>query len=115
MFLGERVRVFRLSVGLGLVGVMIVIWPRLSVGGMMFQAAGLGVMMVLMASILRALVQIHVRQLVKTEHTAAIVFYFSLTATTLSLISLPFGWVVPDSARLIALISSVRSVPWLRS
>ena len=108
MFLGEQIRVFRLTaVGLGLFGVMIVIWPRLSVGAdELSSAAALGVFMVLMASILRSLVQIHVRQLVKTEHTAAIVFYFSLTATTLSLLSLPFGWVMPDTPRLIALISS---------
>jgi len=36
-----------------------------------------------------------VRKLVNTEGTAAIVFYFSLTATTLSLVTLPFGWVWP--------------------
>ena len=45
----------------------------------------------------RALVQIHIRQLVQTEHTAAIVFWFSMTASGLSLLTLPFGWVVPDA------------------
>ncbi len=96
--LGERVGVYRISaVGLGLVGVMIVVWPRLTLGDTgLSQAAGLGAIFVLVASLLRGLVQIHVRTLVKTEHTAAIVFYFSLTATTLSLFTLPFGWVIPD-------------------
>ena len=37
------------------------------------------------------------RTVVKTEHTAAIVFYFSVTATLLSLLSLPFGWVIPTA------------------
>jgi len=97
VMLGERVRIFRISaVALGLVGVMIVLWPRLSIGAeALGTAAGLGAVMVLGASILRALVQIHIRTLVKTEHTAAIVFYFSVTATVLSLLSVPFGWVVP--------------------
>ncbi|WP_299367015.1 DMT family transporter [uncultured Tateyamaria sp.] len=99
LMLGERVRIFRITaVGLGLVGVMIVLWPRLSIGtDALSTAAGLGAVMVLGASLLRAVVQIHIRTLVKTEHTAAIVFYFSLTATVLSLISIPFGWVVPST------------------
>jgi len=108
IMLGERVRLFRISaVALGLVGVMIVIWPRLSVdAGAMGAAGTIGALMVLGASILRALVQIHIRTLVKTEHTAAIVFYFSLTATVLSLLSLPFGWVVPAGTDLILLIGA---------
>ncbi|WP_108836688.1 DMT family transporter [Tateyamaria sp. Alg231-49] len=99
VMLGETVRLFRISaVALGLVGVMIVIWPRLSVDADTLGTAGtIGALMVLGASILRALVQIHIRTLVKTEHTAAIVFYFSLTATILSLFSLPFGWVIPSA------------------
>lgn len=104
IMLGERVRVFRISaVALGLIGVMIVMWPRLTVDTL-GTAASLGALMVLGASILRALVQIHIRTLVKTEHTAAIVFYFSLTATMLSLLSLPFGWVVPSTVDLVLLV-----------
>jgi len=99
VMLGERIRLVRISaVALGLVGVMIVIWPRLSVGrDMLSDAAALGALMVLASALLRSLVQIHVRTLVKTEHTAAIVFYFLLTATLLSLFSLPFGWVLPST------------------
>ena len=99
LMLGETVRFFRISaVALGLVGVMIVIWPRLSVDADTLGTAGtIGALMVLGASILRALVQIHIRTLVKTEHTAAIFFYFSRTATVLSLLSRPCGWVVPSA------------------
>ncbi|MEL6451594.1 MAG: DMT family transporter [Pseudomonadota bacterium] len=108
VMLGERVRLFRISaVALGLVGVMIVIWPRLSVDPETLGTVGtLGALMVLAASILRALVQIHIRTLVKTEHTAAIVFYFSLTATLLSLLSLPFGWIIPSPRDIVLLISA---------
>lgn len=108
LMLGETVRLFRISaVALGLVGVMIVIWPRLSVDTDTLGTAGMvGALMVLGASILRALVQIHIRTLVKTEHTAAIVFYFSLTATVLSLLSLPFGWVIPSTTDAVLLVGA---------
>jgi len=96
LLLGERVRLIRLSaVALGLVGVMIVIAPRLSVNQSYSDAASIGALMILAAAILRALVQIHVRRLVQTDSTSAIVFYFSLTATLVSLLSLPLGWAVP--------------------
>ena len=96
IFLGEKVRLFRLSaVALGLIGVMIVLAPRLSIGADVGTAATLGAIMVLVASILRALVQIHVRRLVQTDTTSAIVFYFSLTATCISLLTLPLGWIFP--------------------
>jgi drug/metabolite transporter (DMT)-like permease len=97
MFLGEEVRLFRISaVVLGMIGVLIVLAPRLSITP---DAAGtaeaLGAMLVLGGAVFAALAQVFVRKLVNTEKTAAIVFYFSLTATVLSLITLPFGWVWP--------------------
>lgn len=99
LLLGERVRLFRLSaVALGLVGVMIVIAPRLSLGESYSSAATWGAIMVLAASILRALVQVHVRRLVQSESTSAIVFYFSLTASILSLMTLPLGWAIPHAS-----------------
>jgi drug/metabolite transporter (DMT)-like permease len=107
LFLGERVRLFRLSaVALGLIGVMVVLAPRLSLDAdTLTQGVTIGAIMVLAASVLRALVQIHVRRLVQTETTAAIVFYFSLTATVLALLTYPLGaltgwdgleWVTPS-------------------
>ena len=94
LLLGERIRLVRISaVALGLFGVMIVLAPRLTVGGdTVTSAATVGAIMVLVASILRALVQIHVRRLVQTDHTAAIVFYFSLTASTIGLLTWPLAW-----------------------
>ncbi|MCW8844089.1 MAG: DMT family transporter, partial [Rhodobacteraceae bacterium] len=38
--------------------------------------------------------------------TSAIVFYFSLTATGLSLLTLPFGWVMPTSTEAVLLVSA---------
>ncbi|MCA8867621.1 MAG: DMT family transporter [Rhodobacteraceae bacterium] len=99
MFLGEQVRVFRLSVvALGLVGVLIVLSPRLSAmsGGVLDAREALGAMVVVTGAAFAALAQVFIRRLVITESTAAIVFYFSVTSTVLSLLTLPFGWVVPS-------------------
>ncbi|MFZ5964484.1 DMT family transporter [Thalassococcus sp. BH17M4-6] len=95
LLLGERLRAVRLSaVGLGLVGVLIVLWPRLTVEEA-DRAATIGVALVLASAVLRALAQIQIRRLVATETTSSIVFYFSLTATLMSLATLPFGWTWP--------------------
>ncbi|MEO0937573.1 MAG: DMT family transporter [Pseudomonadota bacterium] len=107
LFLGERIRLVRLSaVALGLVGVMVVVWPRLGGVEDWTQGAALGAVMILTASTLRALVQIHIRRLVQTESTASIVFYFSVTATLMSLLTLPFGWVWPSLAVTALMIGS---------
>ena len=70
----------------------------------MQDTATFGAILVLVATMLRAMVQILVRKLVHTEHTAAIVFYFSVTASVLSLMTLPFGWVVPSVNTVMLLI-----------
>ena len=109
MFLGEDVRLFRLgSVALGLVGVMIVLSPRLTVltGDAASHREAFGAMLVLIGAVSAALAQVFVRKLVMTENTSAIVFWFSLTATVLSLITLPFGWVWPTPAETAILIAA---------
>lgn len=107
MFLGEEVRLFRLSaVALGLAGVLIIVAPRLTVtqGDAISHAQALGAMLVLVGAIFTALAQVFVRKLVDTEGTPAIVFWFSVTATLLSFITLPFGWVFPGPQDLTILI-----------
>lgn len=108
MFLGEDVRLFRLScVALGLAGVLIVLSPRLTLlEGGASHAEAFGALLVLGGAVFAALAQVFVRKLVDTERTPAIVFYFSLTATVLSLATLPFGWVWPDPMEWVLLIGS---------
>ena len=108
MFLGEQVRLFRLTmVGLGMAGVLIVLSPRLAVdptGANTAQA--LGAVLVLLGAVCAALAQVFVRKLVQTERTAAIVFYFSITATLLSLLTLPWGWAWPTTGQTIMLVAA---------
>ena len=97
MFLNENVRAFRLSaVAMGMVGVLIVLSPRLSVGATLNTAETLGAVVVLMGAVLAALAQVFVRKLVATETTAAIVFWFTITSSVMALFTLPWGWVVPS-------------------
>ena len=105
MFLGEEVRAFRIgAVGLGLAGVLIVASPRLTVTSGAGSTEALGAMLVLFGAVCAALAQVFVRKLVDTERTPTIVFWFSLTATVLSLVTLPWGWVWPTPLDWVTLI-----------
>jgi drug/metabolite transporter (DMT)-like permease len=107
MFLGEDVRLFRLSmVGLGLLGVVIVLIPRFAAGAQVDLRSSLGAVVTLSGAACTALAMIFVRRLVHEERTSAIVFWFSVTSTVLGLLTLPFGWVLPD-ARTAALLVSI--------
>ncbi len=106
MFLNEDVRAFRIScVVLGLTGVLIVLSPRLSIlrdgAG---QTEALGAMLVLGGAVFAALAQVFVRKLVQTERTATVVFWFSVTASGLSLVTVPFGWVMPTATETALLV-----------
>jgi drug/metabolite transporter (DMT)-like permease len=109
MFLGEEVRLFRLaSVALGLTGVLIVLSPRLTIltGELTGHREAFGAMLVLGGAVFAALAQVFVRKLVVSENTSAIVFWFSLTATVLSLATLPFGWVIPTGIEAATLVAA---------
>lgn len=105
VMLGERIRMIRIgAVALGLLGVLIMIWPRLG-STQMEVTATIGALCVLAATIARAFVQIHIRQLVKVDHPAAIVFYFSMTATLLSALTVFWGWTIPTRHQALILIT----------
>lgn len=96
LILGERIRMVRIAaVAIGLLGVLIMIWPRLG-GNNLEAAATFGALCVLGATMARAFVQIHIRQLVQVDHPAAVAFYFSLTATGLSALTAFWGWTMPS-------------------
>ena len=87
--LGEQVGWRRWSAVLvGFVGVLIMVKPTAGV----IQPAAL---FALAAALFYSLAIIVVRWLSRTESSAAIVFYFTLTATLVSAVCLPFNWVTP--------------------
>ena len=109
MFLNEKVGLIRIAtVFLGLIGVLIVVSPRLSVlqGGDTGHTQAFGATLVLCSALFAALAQVFVRKMVATEKTATIVFWFSFTASVLSLFTIPFGWVVPTLRETLTLIGA---------
>jgi drug/metabolite transporter (DMT)-like permease len=108
MFLGERIRLVRFaSLLLGLSGVVLVILPRLTTLGeaAVSQMETIGVFAALLAAVFSALAQVFARKLVATESTGSIVFYFSCMSSLLSLMTLPFGWSVPDAGNTSLLVA----------
>jgi drug/metabolite transporter (DMT)-like permease len=110
LLLRERVYVFRwTTVLVGLVGVLIILWPRLTVfsgpAGAL-DASTIGALAAFVAACLSAFAMLQVRKLVQTERTEAIVTYFFISASVLSLFTIPFGWVMPTPEQAALLIGA---------
>ncbi|HEY6632066.1 MAG TPA: DMT family transporter [Rhizobiaceae bacterium] len=110
LFLGETIRMYRWSaVMIGLFGVLIVSWPKLS---LLSQGSGigdeelLGVMAAFVGAALAAVAMLQVRSLVHTEKSAVIVIWFSLTASVFGLLTLPFGWQPIDARQAFLLVAA---------
>ena len=98
MFLGERLRAYRLTaIAVGFAGVLLVLSPRLGGAGGDGSPLALGALAALFAAVMSALAQTVTRRLVATERTDAVVFWFTITCTTVSLATLPFGWALPPA------------------
>jgi len=110
LFLGEIVRIHRWSaVIVGLFGVLIVSWPKLSLlsgGSGIGDEELLGVMAAFLGAALSAVAMLQVRSLVRTEKSAVIVIWFSLTASVAGLLTIPFGWQPIDAWQAFFLVSA---------
>ena len=105
VMLGERVGVYRISAVLvGLIGVLIIVEPRLTFALDPAQdAMMLGVILAITAAACAALAQIQIRKMVQVERTSAIIFYFCITASVFSL-STVGTWVWPSLPQFLILI-----------
>lgn len=92
-----------LAVGVGFFGVIVLLSPHLGAGEP--EAATVGAVAAIGAACFMALAMIFIRKLTATEETTTIVIYFSLAAAGLSLVTLPFGWVVPTAEEALLLVS----------
>ena len=106
VMLGERVGVYRISAVLvGLIGVMIIVEPRLTFGALepAQDSMKLGVILAITAAACAALAQIQIRKMVQVERTSAIIFYFCITASVFSLSTIG-TWVWPSLLQFLILI-----------
>lgn len=109
LLLGETVHRYRWgAVLVGLVGVAIILWPRLTflrgVSGMPSET--LGAFFALGGAAAIALATITVKKLVVGERTPTIVTYFSINCSLAALLTAPFGWVMPSPWILVMLVMS---------
>jgi drug/metabolite transporter (DMT)-like permease len=96
IFLKENVRIYRWSaVLIGLIGVTIISWPKLTLFGSpegVSAGQAVGAVAALAAATIGAVAMLLVRRLVRTESSATIVLWFSLTSSAAALFTIPFGW-----------------------
>jgi drug/metabolite transporter (DMT)-like permease len=107
VWLKERVRIYRWSaVVVGLVGVVVMLLPRLSLGSFagMSAAATIGALCAAGGAFTNSGSVIQTRRLTDTETTSSIVFYFSFFCALAGLASLPFGWYMPSLLELAGLV-----------
>lgn len=108
LILKETVRLYRWSaVFIGLVGVGIIIAPQLTFlqGGFeKLGGSGIGALASLTGAFFASLASLAIKDLTRTERSATIALYFSLTCTGFSLFSLPLGWVMPSPEQALTLI-----------
>ncbi|MEM1344870.1 MAG: DMT family transporter [Pseudomonadota bacterium] len=107
VMLGERVRLARWSAVLtGLLGVTIMIWPRLTLSGETTPTVALGAALALAGAFVIGLSDVYTRRMTRTETTLSIVFWFHISVSAASLLTLPFGWVWPTPTTWALLVAS---------
>lgn len=100
IMLKEVIRMYRwTAVFIGLIGVVIMLLPSLTLGsGPSADGHLKGTVFALLGATCAAFAMIEVRRLTSTEHTGAIVVYFSLTTTLMSLVTFVGGYFYPEYA-----------------
>jgi drug/metabolite transporter (DMT)-like permease len=108
VFLRERVRIYRWSaVVLGFAGVLVMLLPQIDVARSAAAATGaIGAGFGIMAAFFTAASTIQTRAMTVSETTSAIVLYFSLICAIGSLVTAPFGWLMPRGVELSMLIAT---------
>jgi drug/metabolite transporter (DMT)-like permease len=108
LVLHERVHIYRWSaVIIGLVGVVIIAWPRFTViSSGVDSGAAIGALAALASAGVGAVAQLLVRRLTRTERSATIVFYFLAVSSVISLVTIPFGWLMPTPLQAVYLVGA---------
>ncbi len=110
LLLGETVRAFRwTAVLIGLFGVVIMLWPRLSflkAGGTTSSTETIGALCAIFGAMAVALGGVVVSKLIVGERSTTVVVYFSAIGSLGFLLTAPFGWTMPQGWTLVLMIVS---------
>jgi drug/metabolite transporter (DMT)-like permease len=105
LLLNERLTIWRVAgLALGFLGVITLVWPEL--GSNMESRRLLGATLGLVSAALSALSLVLVRSLNRTESPGAIALYFVLASMLGALLTIPWGWVMPEGSTLIYLVAA---------
>ena len=106
ILLSERLTRWRvLGLVLGFSGVVMLVWPELG-GSNLERARLVGIALGLVSAALSALSLVMVRALSSTESPGAIAMYFVLASMAAALVTIPWGWVMPQSTTLWLLVGA---------
>lgn len=104
LVLSERLTKWRvLGLAFGVAGVLVLVWPDIG-GGVVDANRLLGIGLGLLTALLTAFALIMVRSLTRTESPGAIAFYFVIASMAGGLVTLPWGWALPDAQTLVLLV-----------
>ena len=105
VFLGEVVRIRRWSaVGVGFIGVLVMLSPYIGASPR-GEGATLGAFLALGGALAVAIAMTLVRHMSRTESTASLVFYFSVTCSLVGLATIPWGWAMPTPWEFVLLVT----------
>lgn len=106
LFLGERIHAFRwTALSIGLLGVAIMISPHLNwTSTPPHESQALGISIAFGAAVFSAVAMMFLRKMSGGEHAITITFYFMLTSMACALLTLPWGWVVPNREQAMILL-----------
>ncbi len=110
LLLKEQVRAYRwAAVIVGLIGVIAVSWPRLTIftdANTASYQVGFGAISMLGSAAFAAGAMIQIRRLIGKEPAITIVIYFTVISALMSFVSVPFGWIIPSQTQLLFLIGT---------
>jgi drug/metabolite transporter (DMT)-like permease len=106
IFLHEKVRVFRwTAVAVGFGGVLIMLTPY--IGDVEANAvSAFGAALCVVGAFVVSVVMTQVRAMSRTETTASLVFSFTAISALCGLMTLPWGWTLPNATDAIVLVAS---------
>ena len=103
LVLSERLTKWRvLGLAFGLACVLALVWPDIGMGTVDAHRL-LGISLGLLTALLTAFALIMVRRLTRTVSPGAIAFYFVAASMAGGILTLPWGWVLPDAQTLLLL------------
>lgn len=98
LLLKERVHVYRWSaVAVGLVGVILMLTPYFGDSVVLASAGTAGVAFALGNALCTAGATIQVKRITATETTSSIMMFATMMVLVASLLTIPFGWVMPST------------------